>query len=163
MSKRPSLPKEKPTKPLTHYFQFRNERLAALKDQDNRNEIVKQEWNNLSEEIKEAGKERYKKELEKYHTLMADWRKGHPDEKSKKIPKKEQESKDDDDEEQPKAEKAKAAGKAQKGKGKKEEEVEVKPEKARSKGKEKEKEKFEQEKSKRAKKWLLQTVILSHT
>jgi hypothetical protein len=130
MSKRPVVIKEKPKKPLTHYFLFRAERLQALKDQDNKIAIIKQEWDALSGETKEMEKEKYKKEMEKYNLLLAEWRKGHPDEPKEKSKKKGK--KDDDDEEEEKVEKTKGAPKVlAKGKGRKEEEV--KPEKGKSK------------------------------
>lgn len=49
MSKRSSVPKEKPVKPLNGYMKFRVERLQQLAGQAGANKIVKEEWDNMPE------------------------------------------------------------------------------------------------------------------
>jgi len=103
MSKRPNAPtvlKEKPKKPLTHYFKFRTERLPALKGADNRAGALKQEWENIPEAVKEAEKEKYKAEMEKYTQLMKEWKEGHPNEPKEKSKRKKTKKEDEEDDEE---------------------------------------------------------------
>lgn len=143
MSKRPNIqavPKEKPKKPLTHFFRFRTERIAALKAQGVENPAsgIKQEWDNLPEALKIAEREKDKVENAKYRQQLNDWNKANPNEAQKSKPKRGK--KDEDEEEEPdeekverKVEKSKGA-KVAKGKGKKEEEVKEEKGKSKPKG-----------------------------
>lgn len=145
MSKRSSVPKEKPKKPLNPYFQFRGDRLKELAGQPGamKTKTIQEEWNKIPEQEKAALNAAHKKELEKFEPLWKEWIKLHPEDakENKKKAQKELEEVDEEDEKEkkpkPKGEKAKGAPKAR---GKKEEEEEVKPEKGKSKGRQQEEE-----------------------
>ncbi len=130
-------PREKPKKPLTFYFQFRQTRLKELEGQPNRTDVLKEEWEKMPQETKDAENAKFKKEVEKYNVAMAEWKKSHPnndEERSKPKKKKGGDDEDDEEEKPKKGDKSLGAPKAAKG-GKKEEEKE---EKGKSKGKKEE-------------------------
>lgn len=154
MSKRTAIPKEKPKKPLTHYFQFRLDRMKALEGQENRDVLIKEEWANMSQEVKDVEKAKYLKEMDRYKALLGEWSRAHPGEMSKDKDKKRKRQADEDEDEEdekPKGDRIKGAAKAARGKGKKEEEEEEKPEKGKSKGRKGEKSEVDP-KSKKGKK-----------
>jgi hypothetical protein len=132
-------PKERPKKPLTFYFQFRMTRLKELEGQSNRGDTIKEEWDNMSKEVKEAENAKFKKEIDKYNTVVAEWKKAHPNDEERSKPKKKKGGDDDDEEEEvkPKGKGDKSQGAPKATRGPKKEE-EVKEEKGKSKGKKEE-------------------------
>lgn len=67
------LPKEMPKRPLSFYFQFRANRMKELEGKENRGQLIKEEWEKMAPEFKEAENAKAKKEMEKYKALMAEW------------------------------------------------------------------------------------------
>jgi hypothetical protein len=65
----------KPKKPLVPYYVFKNEKMAAYKDDDKKAEKIKAEWNAIDPKKKENIQEQYKAELEQYKVDFEKWNK----------------------------------------------------------------------------------------
>lgn len=66
--------KAMPKKPLNAYFNFRTEKLLEYKDDSDRADRVKKEWEGLSAAVKEKMDQNYKLQLEAYKKDFEEWK-----------------------------------------------------------------------------------------
>ena len=69
--------KNKPTKPLTPYFRFRNIKGAIYKGQPGYNDKINEDWKNLDEKEKQKIDDEYRKDLEAWRVKNEEWKKKH--------------------------------------------------------------------------------------
>jgi uncharacterized protein YdcH (DUF465 family) len=66
---------ERPKRPLNAYFKFRSEKIVQYKDEENRVQKIKSDWNNIDPKVKERMDAEYKSEMEKWKEENAKYEK----------------------------------------------------------------------------------------
>ena len=70
--------KDKPSRPLNAYFRFRAKRIAEMgKDEKNRGQKIKLEWDDLSVKEKDKLEQEVKKDMDAYNIELEKWRNKH--------------------------------------------------------------------------------------
>jgi hypothetical protein len=63
----------RPKKPLNAYFLFRAAKVEELKDNPNKNQLIKQSWEQLDVETRAGMEANYRQDLEKYKIDHDEW------------------------------------------------------------------------------------------